>query len=205
LGFQALLALVPILLVLARVAGPLLGRETARQSLAEAAVRFAGPGADRIVSALIGLVAAAQGQTTRTVLGVLLLLFFASSFFARSQMALDAVWGVDHKKLGRKLVDREAVRAAEETPLDVERPRRETKSGQARQLREVLTAGLYGQVRADEAGRRAEHSGDSERGLPHSDLGVFETELTVLAPHPAGEVGRPEPWRARTPTGRWPA
>lgn len=106
LGFQALLALVPILLVLARVAGPLLGRETARQSLAEAAVRFAGPGADRIVSALIELVAAAHGQTTRTLLGVSLLLFFASSFFARSQMALDAVWGVEHKKLGRKLVDR---------------------------------------------------------------------------------------------------
>ena len=41
LGFHALLALAPMLMVLLSAAGRLLGQESARSSLSEAAVRFA--------------------------------------------------------------------------------------------------------------------------------------------------------------------
>jgi membrane protein len=106
LAFQALLAIAPLLLVLLSVAGRLLGHERARGSLAEAAVRFAGPGADRVVSALLDLMGESRGQTSGTVLGITLMLFFASSFFALLRMALDAVWEVRGKRLGRKLFER---------------------------------------------------------------------------------------------------
>jgi len=106
LAFHALLALAPILLVLLSVAGPLLGQETARRSLAEAAVRFGGPEADRAVSALLDLAAASRWRATGTFLGVTLMLYFASSFFAQLRAALDAVWEVRHKGFGRKLFER---------------------------------------------------------------------------------------------------
>jgi membrane protein len=106
LAFHALLALAPVLLVLLSVADRLLGQEAARRSLAEAAVRFAGPGADQVVSALLGLVAASRWRTTGTVLGVALLLYFASSFVAQLRIALDAVWEVRRKSLRRALFDR---------------------------------------------------------------------------------------------------
>ena len=80
LAFHALLALAPMLMVLLSAAGRLLGQDSARRSLSEAAVRFAGPGADQMVSALLGLLTATRWQSAGTVLGVVLLLFFASSF-----------------------------------------------------------------------------------------------------------------------------
>jgi membrane protein len=92
LAFQALLALAPILLVLTSVAGRMLGQETARRSLMEAAVRFAGPGADQVVSNFLDMITDARGYAAGTILGVVLLLFFGSSFFAQLRAALDGVW-----------------------------------------------------------------------------------------------------------------
>ena len=103
LAFQALLALAPILLVLTSVAGRLLGRETARHSLMEAAVRFAGPGADQVVSNFLDMITDARGYAAGTILGVALLLFFGSSFFAQLRAALDSIWEV--KPRGRAAVE----------------------------------------------------------------------------------------------------
>jgi len=108
LAFHALLALAPMLMVLLSATGRLLGQESARRSLSEAAVRFAGPGADQMVSALLGLLTATRWQSAGTVLGVALLLFFASSFFATLRDAFDAVWEVRSKGFGRSLLGRVA-------------------------------------------------------------------------------------------------
>ena len=106
LAFQALLALAPILLVLLSAAGRLLGQETARRSLMDAAVRFAGPGADQIVSNFLDLITEMRGYAAGTILGVVLLLFFGSSFFAQLRAALDSIWEVKPKGLGRALFGR---------------------------------------------------------------------------------------------------
>jgi membrane protein len=106
LAFQALLALAPILLVLTSIAGRLLGKEAARNSLMEAAVRFAGPGADRVVENFLDTIADTRGYAAGTILGVALLLFFGSSFFAQLRAALDGVWEVKPRGIGRALFDR---------------------------------------------------------------------------------------------------
>jgi membrane protein len=106
LAFHALLALAPVLLVLLPAASRLLGRETVRSSLDEAAVRFAGPGADRVVSSLVGMVEPSRLRATGTLVGVALLIYFASTFFAQLRVALNAVWEVRPRSFGRSLVDR---------------------------------------------------------------------------------------------------
>jgi membrane protein len=113
LAFRALLTLAPILLVLLSAAGRLLGQESVRRSLAEAAVRFAGPGADRVASALTDLMATSRGHPTGTLLGVALMIYFASSFFVQLRAALDMVWEVRPKGFGGALIDR--VRSFAET------------------------------------------------------------------------------------------
>jgi membrane protein len=106
LAFQALLALAPILLVLTAAAGRLLGQQAAREALMDAAVRFAGPGADRVVSNILDGIAPVRGYTAGTILGIVLLLFFGSSFFAQLRAALDVIWAVRPRGLGRALFDR---------------------------------------------------------------------------------------------------
>jgi membrane protein len=106
LAFHALLAMAPILLVVLSVAGPLLGKEKARQSLAEAAVRFGGSGLERVVSSLLELVAASHWRAGGTLVGVALMLYFASAFFARLRDALDTVWEVRPVGFGRSLYNR---------------------------------------------------------------------------------------------------
>jgi membrane protein len=105
LAFHALLALAPLLLLILSVAGRLLGQEQARRGLGEAAVRFAGPGADRVGAALLDLLAASSWRTAGTVLGAALLLYFASSFFTQLRAAFDSVWEVKRKGFGRALLD----------------------------------------------------------------------------------------------------
>ena len=106
LAFHALLALAPMVLIMLSVAGRLLGEETARQSLAEVLVRFAGRGSEDLVAALLAMVIPSGKLATGTFVGVALLLYFASSFFAQLRAALDAVWEVRHKTLGRALLER---------------------------------------------------------------------------------------------------
>src|SRR5262245_35708521 len=92
LAFYALLALAPILLLILSVGGRLLGAETARASLSEAAVRFAGPGADQVAGSLVGFLPASHWNLAGTLIGATLLIYFASSFFSQLRAALDAVW-----------------------------------------------------------------------------------------------------------------
>lgn len=106
LAFHALLALAPALLVILSAAGRLLGEEAARRSLQEAVVRFAGPGAEQVESALVDMVVASEWRPAGTFLGVALLIYFASIFFAQVRNALDAVWEVRPKSLRRTLFDR---------------------------------------------------------------------------------------------------
>ncbi len=106
LAFNALLALAPLLLLLLSVAGPLLGQEVARRALAETVTRFAGEGTDVAVSAVLDVVAGSDWNAGGTVLGLALMLHFASSFFMRLRGALDAVWEVRRVGLARNLVDR---------------------------------------------------------------------------------------------------
>ena len=106
LAFYALLSLAPTLLVVVSVGSRLLGEETARQSLSEAAVRFAGPGADRVASAVLGMMPQSRWQTAGTLLGLALLLYFSSSFFTQLRAALDSVWEVKGKGIGWALFDR---------------------------------------------------------------------------------------------------
>jgi membrane protein len=106
LAFHALLAFAPILLVVLSIAAPLLGQEAARRSLAEAAVRFGGSGADQVVSALLDLVATSHWRAGGTLLGVALMLYFASTFFACLRAALDSVWEVRPRGFARGLFDR---------------------------------------------------------------------------------------------------
>ena len=109
LAFHALLALAPMLLMLLSIAGPLLGQEMARHALAEAVTRFAGEGADAAVTAVLDLVAQSRWSKGGTLVGVLLMLHFASSFFMRLRGALDAVWEVRRVGLRRNLLDRVTV------------------------------------------------------------------------------------------------
>lgn len=106
LAFHALLALAPLLLILLSAADRILGEESAQKILAETTVRFAGPGADKMVAALLGMVVISGRETTKTVLGVALLLYFASSFFAQLRAALDAVWEIRQQSLRRALLYR---------------------------------------------------------------------------------------------------
>jgi membrane protein len=106
LAFHALLALAPLLLLLLSVAGPLLGQEVARRALAETVTRFAGEGTDAAVSAVLDVVAGSKWNAGGTVLGLALMLHFASSFFMRLRGALDAVWEVRRVGLARNLIDR---------------------------------------------------------------------------------------------------
>jgi membrane protein len=106
LAFQALLALAPILLVVLPAASRIFGREETQRSFADAADRFIGPGADRVVTTLQGFIAAAHPQKAGTVFGVALLLFFASTFFARFRAALDTIWEVRPKSLRQALLGR---------------------------------------------------------------------------------------------------
>jgi membrane protein len=106
LAFHALLALAPILLIMLAVAGRLLGEEEARRSLAEALVRFAGRGSEELATTMLGMVAPSGRLSTGTLLGVALLLYFASSLFSQVRAALDAVWEVPTKSLGHALLAR---------------------------------------------------------------------------------------------------
>src|SRR5262245_36105289 len=106
LAFHALLALAPILLIVLSVAGRLLGEEEARQSLAEVLVRFAGRGSEDVVASMLTMVAPSGRLTTGTFLGVALLMYFASVFFAQLRAALDAVWEVQVKTFRRALFQR---------------------------------------------------------------------------------------------------
>jgi len=109
LAFHALLALAPMLLMLLSIAGPLLGQEMARRALAEAVTRFAGEGADQAVTAILDLAAGSSWSAGGTVLGLALMLHFATSFFMRLRGALDAVWEVRRVGFRRNLLDRVTV------------------------------------------------------------------------------------------------
>ena len=100
IAFQALLALAPLLLLLLSIAGPLLGKEEARQDLSESVGRFAGRDAARFVASIVDQMAADGWDKGGTFLGVVLMFFFASSCFAQFRQALDAVWGVERPGLG---------------------------------------------------------------------------------------------------------
>jgi membrane protein len=106
LAFHALLALAPILLVVLPAATRIFGRDETQRSLADAADRFIGPGADRVVTTLQTFIAAAHPQKAGTAFGIVLLLFFASTFFSRFRAALDAIWEVRPKGLRRALLGR---------------------------------------------------------------------------------------------------
>ncbi|HKQ97682.1 MAG TPA: YhjD/YihY/BrkB family envelope integrity protein [Candidatus Polarisedimenticolia bacterium] len=109
LAFHALLALAPLILLLLSVAGPLLGQEVARRSLAEAVTRFAGIGADQAVAAILEDVAGSRWSAGMTIVGAALMLHFATAFFLRLRGALDAVWEVRRVGLARNLWDRVTV------------------------------------------------------------------------------------------------
>jgi membrane protein len=106
LAFQAMLALAPLLLFLLAVAGRLLGRETAREGVAHAVRRFAGVEAERVADGMVTLITASPWRTTGAVLGVGLLLLFASSFFVQLRGALNVVWGTTHRGLRQILLRR---------------------------------------------------------------------------------------------------
>ena len=106
MAFHALLALAPLLLLLLAVAGRLLGRETARESLLGAVQRFAGPDAERVAVGMLQLMTASRWRTTGTLLGVALLLLFTSTFFVELRSALNIVWETGHHGLRRLLLRR---------------------------------------------------------------------------------------------------
>ena len=92
LAFQALLALAPALLVLVPTATRLLGQEETQRGFADAIERFAGRGSAQVGRALLELVASAPAPRGGTLFGVVILLYFVSTFFAQFRAALDAVW-----------------------------------------------------------------------------------------------------------------
>ena len=106
IAFHALLAMAPLLLLLLAVAGRLLGREAARDGVARAARRIAGLQAERVAEGMLNLIAASPWRTTSAILGVGLLLLFASSFFVQLRNALNAVWGTTHRGFRRMLLRR---------------------------------------------------------------------------------------------------
>ena len=89
------------------------------------------------------------------------------------------------------VVDPEATLPAAEPAGDLERPGREAQPGERRQLGQVASRGLDGEVRADEAWRRTERAGNGERRAADSQGGVLEREPSVLAADPAGQLERP--------------
>jgi len=112
LAFHALLAMAPLLLLLLAVAGRLLGREAARDGVAHAARRIAGLQAERAAEGMLSLITASPWRTTSAVLGVGLLLLFASSFFVQLRSALNVVWGTTHRGF-REILLRRLISLAE--------------------------------------------------------------------------------------------
>ena len=106
IAFHALLALAPTLLVVLPAASRIFGRDETQRSLADAADRFIGPGGDRVVGALQTFLSAAHPRMAGTVFGLVLLLYFVSTFFARFRAALDAIWEVRPKGLRQALLGR---------------------------------------------------------------------------------------------------
>jgi len=91
-AFNAVLALAPLLLLLLTLAGRLLGREAAQQELLEAAERVAGPGGSEVATTVMNMVVSARSRNVATVVGAVLMLFFASRFFFCLKEALNTVW-----------------------------------------------------------------------------------------------------------------
>lgn len=106
LAFHALLALAPILLVVLPAATRIFGREETQRSLADAADRFFGPGGEWVLTTLQALLNAAHPKMAGTLFGVLLLLYFVSTFFYRFRAALDAIWEVRPRGLRQALLGR---------------------------------------------------------------------------------------------------
>ena len=92
LAFQALLAVAPVLLVLIPTATRILGQEETQRGFSDAIDRFAGRGAAQVGSALLELVAGAAAPRGGTLVGIVLLLYFVSTFFAQFRAALDGIW-----------------------------------------------------------------------------------------------------------------
>jgi membrane protein len=92
LAFQALLALAPVLLVLIPTATRLFGTDETQQAFSDVIERFAGRGAGQMGESVLELISAAPAPKGGTLFGVLLLLYFVSTFFARFRAALDEIW-----------------------------------------------------------------------------------------------------------------
>lgn len=92
LAFQALLALAPVLLVLIPTATRLFGTDETQQALSDVIERFAGHGAAQMGQAILELVSSAPSPRAGTFFGVLLLLYFVSTFFSQFRAALDTIW-----------------------------------------------------------------------------------------------------------------
>jgi len=106
-AFNAVLALAPLLLLLLTLAGRLLGREAAQQELLDAAERLAGPGGSEVANTVMEMVVSDQSRNVATVVGAVLMLFFASRFFLCLKEALNAVWGLAPRRgLKRALAHR---------------------------------------------------------------------------------------------------
>ena len=88
------------------VAGRFLGEERTQHGLLDAANRFIGPGADSVMTALLGFIEAGRPHVVGTIVGAALLLYSASSFFARLRDSFDAIWEVPSPGFGRALLER---------------------------------------------------------------------------------------------------
>ncbi|HET8948390.1 MAG TPA: YihY/virulence factor BrkB family protein [Candidatus Polarisedimenticolia bacterium] len=106
LAFQALLALAPVLLVLIPTATRIFGQDETQQALSDVIERFAGRGAAQMGQAILELIAAAPAPRAGTFFGVLLLLYFVSTFFSQFRAALDAIWEAGPRGIRGALVVR---------------------------------------------------------------------------------------------------
>ncbi len=101
LAFYTMLSLAPLLVVVTAIAAFAFGEEAARGRLVDEIRDLAGTEGGKVIQTLLEHAYRRPGQGTfATVVGVLMLLFGASSVFAQLQEALNLIWGVQAKAGG---------------------------------------------------------------------------------------------------------
>lgn len=94
LAYYTLFSLTPLLVIVMAIAGPFLGRESARAQILGAAQRYMGPRGALAVQEALANISQPGAGTLAGLVGLLVLFYGASNVFAHLKGALNAIMGV---------------------------------------------------------------------------------------------------------------
>lgn len=93
IAFYALLSVVPILVIVLRVAGPIVTPERIDSTVSTELAGWVGPGGARTILDLAGNVGRTRASTFTNILGALTLVYASTRLFSQLTTALDLLWG----------------------------------------------------------------------------------------------------------------